>query len=109
MATDIVGSRMRSDAFYGQNGSAQPSSIRPGDPAIKRSQVAESILAANNARGMTKPDAPDWQTRKISAAPIKASPTMRSRSGEGGKIPTSLNRGVVAPSVKPAKAGAMKR
>lgn len=109
MAIDVTGSHMRSDAFYGQNGSAQPSSIRPGDPPIKRSQVAQSIMAENNAKGMPKPDQPDWQMRKINAAPIKASPTMHDPN-KGEKVPSSLNYGApVKPSTVPAAKGNFKR
>ena len=111
MAIQVVGSHMRTDAFYGQNGSAQPSSIRPGDPPIKRSEVAQSIVEANHAK-VPAPNAPDWQTRTVSAKPIKASPTMKNPNASPAKIPDRLSRGLgpgARPSSVPAAKGNAKR
>jgi hypothetical protein len=98
----FIGSHIKAEAFTGQNGGLNPSVIKIGEE-LPRSTVAKSIMAANNAKGMTRPDQPDWQTRKISAAPIKASPTMKNPNASPAKIPDALNRGSVKPSVKPAK------
>jgi hypothetical protein len=92
MAIEIVGSKMRSDADYGQGGSDTPSSIRKGE-TIKRSAVAKSIIAAD---GAVSAAAGDWQTRPVSAD--QAVPTtrgMRSRNvasgSPGGTVPDRLD------------------
>jgi len=106
---DVIASRLKAEAFYGMNGSAQPSSIRPGDPPIKRGTVAKSIMASNKAK-FIPPDVPDWQQRKISAASIRASATMKSPNASPARVPNALSYGApVHPSVRPAKRGAMKR
>ena len=94
-----------SNVGYGQNGYNGPSSLTPAQ-ARKVSKTYASL-----ASDSTNATAAPWadQTRTISAKPIKTTPTMRSRNGEGGKIPTSLNRGSVKPSVKPARKGNMAR
>jgi len=95
MVEEILGSRMRSDAFYGQNGSSQPSSQQPGDAPIKRSAVAKSIIAAD---GSVNPKAGmDLQTRELKGGNqtpdnVPTHPGMRSRSHEGGTIPASTIR-----------------
>jgi hypothetical protein len=91
MAIDVLGSRMRADAYYGQGASAQPSSIRKGE-TIKRSQVAESILASDVVKANPRPDA-NWQMRDVKPdAGVPVHPASRSR-GEGGTVPKSLNYG----------------
>lgn len=88
MTEEIVGSKVRADAFYGQNGSAQPSSLLPGDK-IKRGAVANSIvqpvtLPAENA---------DGATRTVSAKPIKPAFGMKDPNAGNRKVPASTGRG----------------
>jgi hypothetical protein len=107
MAIQIVGSRMRADAMYGQNGQDTPSSIQIGTP-IKRSLVAQSIVEENHAK-LPSEKAPDWQTRKIDASPIRPAPTMKNPNKSPAKIPGALLSRSVPPSVKPATKGDYKR
>jgi hypothetical protein len=69
---DVVGSHMAPEAFTGQNGGLNPSSIKKGEK-IPRSTVAKSIIGAD---GSVTVAPGDWQTRTISAAPLAPSPTM---------------------------------
>jgi hypothetical protein len=77
--TEYVGSREKARNGYGQNGYQGPSSDLPG----------QSTRADRDFGLPTDPstETGDWQTRRVSAEPYKTTPTMRSRSGEGGKIP----------------------
>lgn len=101
---DVVGSHMAPEAFTGQNGGLNPSSIKIGEK-IPRSTVAKSIIAAD---GSVSAAPGSWQTRTVNAAKIKTTPGMKSPDNSA-KVPTSLNRGTVAPSVIPAKRGNAKR
>ena len=113
MATDVVGSRepefaseqnQKSTRGYGQNGYSGPSSVTPGKArAISKTYAS---LATDTMNVRVNPG--DWQTRKISAAPIKSSPTMRNPNAAPAKIPNVLNRGG-RPSTVAAKAGNAKR
>jgi hypothetical protein len=116
LATNIqyVGRGLLAEAKTGMNGGLNPSAIQTngldfqGKP-LPRGTVAKSILAANKAQlAKNCADQPDWQSRKISAKPISATPGMKSPDSSA-KVPTSLNRGTVAPSVKPAPRGNFKR
>jgi hypothetical protein len=75
MSTDIVGSRLHSQVGYGDTSSQQASSFRPGDPPIKRSDIARSIIGADGSVS-ANPVAPtiagidSSQTRTIDASPI---------------------------------------
>jgi hypothetical protein len=106
---DVIASRLKAEAFYGMNGSAQPSSIRAGDAPIKRGTIAKSIMAANKAN-FIPPDVPDWQQRKISAAPLRPAHAQRAPNSRV-TIPQRLSYpgAPVHPSVKPAKLGIFKR
>jgi hypothetical protein len=86
MTEDILGSRMRSNALYGQNGSDQKSSIRAGE-TIKHSAIAQSIVVNNPVSA----DVGEWQTRKLSDDKVPVHPASRSRNGEGGKVPPSTH------------------
>jgi len=81
---------MRSDAYYGQNGSDQKSSVTKNDPPIKRSAVARSIIAAD---GSVNPNAgKDFQTRPVSSAQaVPTNPGTPARSASG-TVPKSLDR-----------------
>ena len=109
---DVVASRLKAQAMQGMDGGLNPSAIQTngldfqGKP-LPRGDVAKSIMAVNKAKFIA-PDAPDWQQRKISAAPIKTTAGMHSPN-KGEKVPNVLNRGTVAPSVVPAKRGNAKR
>ena len=85
----VDGSKMRTDAFYGQNGSAQPSSIRKGE-TIKRSQVGKSIIAADGSVSATAGQG--FQTRDVGKSKLKASPTMKNPNSSPVKIPSAVNR-----------------
>jgi hypothetical protein len=93
MAIEIVGSKMRSDAFYGQGGSDTPSSIRKGE-TIKRSEVAKSIIAADGAVNAAPGD---WQTRPVSAdQKVATNPGAKGRTSvtdgsPGGRVPDRLD------------------
>jgi hypothetical protein len=105
----FIGSHFAPEAFTGQNGGLNPSSIRIGEE-LPRSTVAKSIMAANNAKGATKPNEPDWQNRKISNAAIKMKCGMKNPNASPAKIPSKLSFGSpVSPSVAPAKTGTYKR
>jgi hypothetical protein len=89
MAILIDGSKMRTDAFYGQNGSAQPSSLQPGD-TIKRSAVAKSIIAAD---GSVSANPPNNQTRPVSPdQKVKTTPGMKNPNVSPAKVPGKVNR-----------------
>jgi hypothetical protein len=86
MAIDVVGSKFAPEAKYGQNGDDSPSSLLPGKKDIKRSTFAKSIIAGD---GSVSPNPGDWETRPISAAPIKPSPTMRDPNANPAKVPSN--------------------
>lgn len=74
---------MRAEAFYGQGGNDQASSLLPGEQ-VKRGTVAKKIMAAPVVAR-----AGDWQTRAVSAdQKVKTTRGMRSRNGEGGTVPS---------------------
>ena len=91
----VVGSKMKAEAFAGQNGDATPSSIHPGSAPIKLSTFAKSVI--KDQGGPVNPHAgEDWQTRSVSAAPAApTTPGMRNRSHEGEVIPSVTNRAPV--------------
>jgi hypothetical protein len=91
MLTDIVGSHLAPEAFAGQNGDPEASSLLPGAQP-RRSSVAKKIMKGTEVSAT----AGDWQTRNVSAAPIKASPTMHSPAKATDKVPLSTNRGSIA-------------
>jgi hypothetical protein len=97
MSTDIVGSKMAPEAFAGQNGDPQASSLLPGEQP-RRSSVAKKIM-----KGTEVSAAPgDWQTRPVSAAPIAASPTMKNPNASPARVPLSnvrrANDGLIRPT-----------
>jgi hypothetical protein len=82
---DVVGSHMAPEAFTGQNGGLNPSSIKKGEK-IPRSTVAKSIIGSDPVTA----GAGDWQTRPVSAAPaVATNPGARgvSPSVFSGKVP----------------------
>jgi hypothetical protein len=99
MAILVDGSKMRSDAYFGQNGSNKPSSIQKGEK-IARSAVAKTIIAGD---GSVRANPGSWQQRTIDAKPIKTTPGMRSRSGEGGKVPGVTTRRANDSVVRPTR------
>ena len=95
MTIEVVGSKMKPEAFTGQNGGLNPSVQYPGDKPLPRSTIAQSIMRANKAKAPA-PDAPGWQTRPVSAEQkVPTTKGMRSRSvadgTPGGTVPKSLN------------------
>jgi len=87
MAIDVVGSKMKPENGYGQNGFTGPSSDTPG-------KHTTSGFLPDTA----KADAGDWQTRPVSPEQkVGTTPTMRSRNDEGGKIPSTNMHRVTKP------------
>jgi hypothetical protein len=81
MAIDVVGSHMAPEAFTGQNGGLNPSSIKKGEK-IPRSTVAKSIISAD---GSVSAAPGDWQTRSVSSAQVV--PTKLGMERRQGAIP----------------------
>jgi hypothetical protein len=128
MAQDIVGSHMpefptsgtpsagASTKGYGENGYQGPSSLTPNQARRVSKQLADlskpdAGLAAIAASGIKCGQPTEtWQKRAVSAAPIKAAPTMKNPNASPAKIPSKLSYGPdVPPSVKPAKLGIFRR
>lgn len=102
MAIEIVGSHLKAQAGYGETSDATPSSIRKGDPAIKRSAFAKSVIAADGAIDPTGKG--DFQTRPISsAAAVPVHPGSRNRSHEGGTVPAQTARKDKAGVTRPTR------
>jgi hypothetical protein len=70
----FIGSREPARNNYGQNGDPSPSSVLPG----KKAPPISGDVAPPDASAAPG----DWQTRKVSAEPIKPAHGMRSRKGE---------------------------
>ncbi|SIO24705.1 hypothetical protein SAMN05443247_03120 [Bradyrhizobium erythrophlei] len=87
--TDIeIGSHEKPDNAYGQNGSAQPSSLLPGQKKPNIKNVSPPTV--------TLPDV-SWQTRDIGKSDIKAHDGLQPRTvsdgSPGGAVPKSLSFG----------------
>ena len=78
-----ISSHIKIETGYGDTASTQSPSLLPGQK-IKRTKIAQSIVAAD---GSVSADPGTWQTRKISAAATKASPSMHSPSKVTDKVP----------------------
>jgi hypothetical protein len=87
MAIDVVGSKMKSDNGYGQNGYSGSSSDLPGQHTTSGFLPQATVPA-------------DWgQTRPMSAEQkVPTTKGMRSRSGEGGVIPAANTRRAAKPA-----------
>lgn len=112
MPQDILGSKIPTFASdqvpsstrgYGQNGSA----VSPSQPLNKTRAISKNFSDISPPAVSAAPGS--WQTRTISAKALKASPGMRDPNASPAKVPNALNRGTVAPSVKPAPRGNAKR
>ena len=78
---------MKPDNGYGQNGFSGPSSDLPGQRTKIVSPVAGPDVLEPSEIKRQREDA-GWQTRSVSSEQkVPTTPTMRSRNGEGGKIP----------------------
>jgi hypothetical protein len=76
---------MAPEAFTGQNGGKNPSSIKTGEK-LPRSTVAKSIIAAD---GSVSAAAGDWQTRPVSSAQaVPRNPGTKGPS-KSGTVPLS--------------------
>jgi hypothetical protein len=112
---DVVASRLKSEAFTNMNGGRNPSAIQTngkdfqGKP-LPYGTVAKSIKAEKKAQlAKNYADVPDWQQRKISAAPLRPAHAQRSPNTRV-VIPQKLSYGApVRPSVRPSKLGIFKR
>ena len=86
MTTEITGSHLKAKNGYGQNGATDASSLLPG-------QTKPYIPDASPPSASAAPG--DWQTRKVSAEPIKPSTGME-HNGVGGSpsgdVPAKLSR-----------------
>jgi hypothetical protein len=96
MTEEIVASHIKAEAFAGQNGDPEASSLLPGQQP-RRGSVAKKIMKDTQ---VTVPGS-DWQTRNVSAAPIKVNPGTKGPS-TGAKVPLSTvrraNNGLILPT-----------
>ena len=101
---EIVGSHMKAEAFTGQNGGKNPSSIKIGEK-LPRSTVAKSIIAAD---GSVSAAPGDWQTRPVSSA--QAVPTHPAMKGaaKGATVPAATSRADKAGIVRAVGGGRRK-
>ncbi|SHG10423.1 hypothetical protein [Bradyrhizobium erythrophlei] len=93
MADEIIASHLIAHIGYGDQADQTPSSL-PIDKlaSIKRSPISKSIRAASGVVRVSP--TPDWQTRAVtSEQKVPTHPSMRNRSGEGGKIGHTIDRG----------------
>jgi hypothetical protein len=94
--TVFVGSHIKAEAFAGQNGDPEASSLLPGQQP-RRGTVAKSIMKGTD---VTVPGS-DWRTRTVSTAPIKANPGTKGPS-TGAKVPGATirraNDGLIRPT-----------
>lgn len=74
---EFIGSHMKADNGYGQNGYQGASSDLPGEHTTS-GFLPQSVVPKD-----------DWQTRKVSAEPIKTHPGMK--SPESIKLAPSIN------------------
>lgn len=86
--TNVVGSKMKSENGYGQNGYQGPSSDTPGQHTTSGFLPKCEVVTG------------DWQTRKVSAEQYPTHPGMKS-PGEPAKIPTATNRRAGGKSANP--------
>jgi hypothetical protein len=109
LATNIqfVGRGLKVEAKEGMNGGLNPSAIQTngldfqGKP-LPRGTVAKSIMAENKAQlAKNYADAPGWQTRTVSAKPIKT--TMKNPNKSPAKVPAANKRADKAGVVRPTR------
>lgn len=88
MTTEIVGSKFKANAGYGQNGYHGPSSTVPGEIALDYGLKADKPTAPSNV-----------QTRTVSAEPYPIAHGHRHRNIDPAKIPHGNNHAssVMAP------------
>jgi hypothetical protein len=108
MAQDIVGSKIKTfpsapgvrerQSGYGQNGFAGASSLLPGEK-VDRSPIMQGIAEPD-------PDAKaadGWQTRTVSAAPLKPAFAQKSPNKSPAKVPAANKRADKAGVVRPTR------
>jgi hypothetical protein len=98
MTEEIVGSKFKPNNGYGQNGFTGPSSTTPKEPVPHYASVASTVKPKDPV--LTDPDVRNWETRGVSAAPIKPSFGMRNPNANPAKIPSGTNRhasSIIAP------------
>ena len=86
MTADIVGSKIPAKNAFGQNGDDSASSLMPGQSKPNIPKVSPPSASA---------DAGDWQTREVSAEPIKTHPgaLLRGTGGDlSGTVPPKVSR-----------------
>lgn len=88
---------MAPEAFAGQNGDPQASSLLPGEQP-RRSSVAKKLMKGTEVNAASG----DWQTRRLNAAPeVKANPGTKGPS-KGARVPLSTvrraNNGLILPT-----------
>jgi len=87
MSVEVVGSKMKSDNGYGQNGYSGASSDTPGQHTTS-GFLPQATLPAD--WGQTRPVSPEQK--------VLTTKGMRSRNGEDGTIPAAPVRRVKAPA-----------
>lgn len=98
MAIDVVGSKMKPDNGYGQNGYAGPSSDLPGQRTKINSPVAGPDMLEPSEIKSFRENA-GWQTRPVAAEQkVPTTKGMRSRSNTGETVPTTTMRRVTTPA-----------
>jgi hypothetical protein len=88
MAQEIVGSNFPSDNGYGRNGFQGPASTVPGGKPQHYASTAAPLKPKDPV--LSDPDVRNFETRTVSAAPIKPACGMRDVNKNPAKIP---NRG----------------
>jgi hypothetical protein len=99
MTEEIVGSKFKSDNSYGQDGSATPSSVPVKKTPAYNVKNPEASLVRPHDPVLTDPDVRNWQTRGVSAAPIKTAFGMKSPDNSA-RVPSGTNRrasSIIAP------------
>jgi hypothetical protein len=97
MTEEIVASHIKAEAFAGQNGDPEASSLLPGQQP-RRSSVAKKIMKGTEVSAT----AGDWQTRTVSAAPIKTNPGTKGPS-TGARVPLSTVRRANDAVIRPTR------
>lgn len=85
---EIVATKEKPKNGYGQNGYQGPASDLPGQHTRIEGLSTPAVVP-----GRTSDGTPDWQTRKVSAAPFATAHGHRDRGSENVKISGALHYG----------------
>ena len=97
MTEEIVGSKFKPNNGFGQNGFTGSSSTTPKEPVPHYASVASTVKPKDPV--LTDPDVRNWETRTVSAAPIKPAFGMKSPDNSA-RVPSGTNRrasSIIAP------------